>query len=128
MILCAQLPVNRWNTIRPHVIKTGLINRVFRSNDLKFLKIVSIEALVIKLVVVIVENLSALTFDALIFDFIVSNSSSTFLCGPRSHCSDLWAKYIFTNVIAHFDWPIVTYLYASSSRPFNTKKLGVSGT
>ena len=59
-------------------------------------------------------------------DFIVSSSNSTFLSGPRSHCKDLRNIRIKSIVYQlSLIWKI--YLYASSSRPFNTKKLGVSG-
>lgn len=39
--------------------------------------------------VLMVEKRPLFSLAALIFDLIVSNSSSTFLCGPRSHCSAL---------------------------------------
>lgn len=84
--------------------RTGRSNRAFCSTDLMLANMAVHVARLIRLAaippmpptppplpppptqpLVRVENVPVFSLDALIFDLIVSNSSSTFLCGPRSH-------------------------------------------
>lgn len=95
-ICCSRMysPVNRWNIIRPHVIKTGFTRRAFLSTDLTFVTIDLNEYFIgsplwlmdDKLLFIL---LSILNLDVRMFERIVSNSSSTFLLEPRSHWRDL---------------------------------------
>lgn len=83
-------PVNRWNIIRPHVIRTGFTSRAFFSTDFTFVTIVLKEYFIGSPSWLMDEKLlfmllSMLKRDDLMFERIVSSSSSTFLFAPRSH-------------------------------------------
>lgn len=89
-------PVNRWNIIRPHVIKIGFTRRVFLSTDLTF-ETIDLKEYFIgsplwlsddKLLFIFIL-LSILNLDVRMFDRMVSSSSSTFLSEPRNHWSEL---------------------------------------
>lgn len=132
-------PVNRWKIIRPHVINIGRTRRAFLNTALTFATMDLKDCLMGReLCVSVVDRLppfmllllAKLNFDARILLRIVSSSTSTFLLLPRSHWSELCKKYN-TNFNFTIHWsPALSkkfYRYASSSRPFKTKKLGVSG-
>lgn len=68
--------------------------RTFLSTDLIFVQTVCIDAFVNKLPVANAGNGLVRKFFVPIFDRIVSNSNSTFLFGPRSHCNDLKQQQI----------------------------------
>lgn len=129
--------MNRWKIIRPHVINIGRIRRVFLNTALTFATIDLKDCLMGRELCVSVDDrlppfklplLAKLNFDARMLLRIVSSSTSTFLLVPRSHCSDLDCSVRkILNTIFQFHNSLKLYRYASSSRPFKTKKLGVSG-
>lgn len=75
-------------------MRTGLTSRAFLRTALMFARIVLNEYFIdIPLWLTDddkFELLSLLNLDVRILERIVSNSNSTFLLGPRSHCSELF--------------------------------------
>jgi len=122
------LPVNLWNTIKPQVIITGLISLAFLRTDFTFDTIVLKEYFIGSPLWLIDDKLlfillSIFNLDVRIFERIVSNSTSTFLCGPRSHWRDLKKKN-FNKFIDESEYERKMNMYVERRRKYEKRKKG----